>query len=163
MGQQITITLEVDIDKLYLNKGRPTRNRVARACKLSDDNGGKALGPGCLFFFVPTLGVKYYTTPVSPTSEIVWEGISTDSKYTVIIDSIVYKYGRHSINFFNSIVLNPNGPGVSTVQQNVQAGSNQEEYSYIINFRVEHHQGTSHDFQIDPRLKMHTSIQAESM
>ncbi len=157
MPQPIKITLEVDINKLSLSKGRPSRNSVVKACKLSDNNNGKAIGSGCLLFFVPAKRVKNFTTAVGPTSEIVWEGKSTDSNYKVIIDSIVYRYGRHSINFFDAIVLKPTTPGLTIVKHNIQAGNTKDEYEYIINFRIEH-QGRSQDFQIDPRLKMHTSL-----
>ncbi len=159
MAQPITITLTVDIDKLFSGKGRASRNEVVRACTLSDNNNGRPLGSGCLFFLFPTKKVTNFTTYVGPNTNITWEGKSSDPSYTVIIDSIVYRYDRNSFNFFDSIILKPATAGINHVTKQLRAGITHDEYQYFINFRIEH-LNHSHDFQIDPRLKMQTAIQA---
>ena len=159
MAQHVKITLEVDTDKLFINKGRPSRNQVVTACKLSDDNGGKAAALGCLLFFIPAKRVKSFTTNIGPNSVIQWVGISKNSNDAVSIDSIVYRYSRHSTNFFDTIVLQPSAGAGKIVKEEVRAGKSLGQYEYFINFKVEY-LGKWHDFQIDPRLKMHAYVDA---
>ena len=149
-----TITLLVKATELWSINYPATFKEIYEHCALSND-GGKTIKWG--------KELPKFETFVVPGENLEWIGRtkSDESEFTVMIDSIVYAYGKESEiditkrrNFFDRMALcSQNGKTVNRrVEDYLPTGLDLTNI-YWINFRVI--KGEEYrEYSIDPRLKI---------
>ncbi len=149
-----TITLEVDVPKLWDLKYPPDFDEIYEHCRMYDSDSKKVF---------EGKEIRDFVTEVEPGEIIEWVGKtrSNESEFAVKIDSIVYAYGKRSDvekfkrrNFFDRMALCSNNGRtvIRKVEDHIPTGLDLTNI-YWINFWV--YDGKEYKgYSIDPRLKI---------
>lgn len=143
MAKPVVITLTVQTNNLY-GMNTPSQTQVDGCCTLSDDNSGSSSN-GTLEDFQSNVFIN---------NNVRWVGVSSDSGYSVAIDSIVYEPESNDVNFFDNSTINGTGGRSGNVSANVKNDPNlvNKLDIYTINFSVYNSGNSSKAFSIDPKL-----------
>ncbi|MET0759583.1 MAG: hypothetical protein ABWZ56_04130 [Flavobacterium sp.] len=143
MAKPVVITLTVQAATLY-GMNAPSQSQVDGCCTLSDDNSGSSSNGTPEDF-------KSY---VFINNNVKWVGVSSDSGYSVAIDSIVYESRSNDVNFFDNVTINGTGGRSGNASANVKNDPNlvNQLDIYTINFSVYNSGNLFKMFSIDPKL-----------
>ncbi len=136
----LNITLTVEASDLYSKANNPTN--INEHSSLTDDNQGCAPGGN----------IEDFQSSVVKNQVVVWVGETTDSGYSVEIDSIALKSGT-TINFFSAVLQYGGSAGKVTATVNADPDLERQIYEYTINFSIKDPNGNVKNFEIDPKLK----------
>ena len=143
MAKSVVITLTVKTASLY-GMSAPSQSQVNSCCTLSDDNLGSSSN-GTL---------EDFKSKVFINNNVRWIGVSSDSGYSVAIDSLVYESKSNDVNFFENATINGTGGRSGNASANVKNDPNlvNELDIYTINFSVYNSGNLHKSFSIDPKL-----------
>jgi hypothetical protein len=143
MAKSVVITLTVKTASLY-GMSAPSQSQVNSCCTLSDDNLGSSSN-GTL---------EDFKSKVFINNNVRWIGVSSDSGYSVAIDSLVYESKSNDVNFFENATINGTGGRSGNASANVKNDPNlvNELDIYTINFSVYNFGNLYKSFSIDPKL-----------
>ena len=143
MAKSVVITLTVKTASLY-GMSAPSQSQVNSCCTLSDDNLGSSSN-GTL---------EDFKSKVFINNNVRWVGVSSDSGYSVAIDSLVYESKSNDVNFFENATINGTGGRSGNASANVKNDPNlvNELDIYTINFSVYNFGNLYKSFSIDPKL-----------
>ncbi len=136
----LNITLAVEASDLYSKANNPTN--INDHSSLTDDNQGCAPGGNIVDF----------QSNVVKNQVVIWVGETTDSGYSVEIDSIALKPGT-TINFFSAVRHYGGSAGKVTATVKDDPDLSGEIYEYTINFSIKDPNGNVKNFTIDPKLQ----------
>ena len=143
MAKSVVITLTVKTASLY-GMSAPSQSQVNSCCTLSDDNLGSSSN-GTL---------EDFKSKVFINNNVRWIGVSSDSGYSVAIDSLVYESKSNDVNFFENATINGTDGRSGNASANVKNDPNlvNELDIYTINFSVYNFGNLYKSFSIDPKL-----------